>query len=259
MSNILASQPSECCWTGFKHTGTAVGREEELGGMNTYISEPPMDSKHSGSKDTKKVILYLSDVYGPTYLNNKLIQDYFASYGFIVLGPDYFFGTSVPNQPPGTDLRSWAAEAYVRAVETFPKWLEGVRERYGQVSDGTKYFAVGYCFGAPFVMDLAVSDDISAGSIVHPAMLEDSHFEKLKQPILLSCSEEDSTFPLESRRRAEDLMNANPSRPQYYFQVFSGVSHGFAVRGDPDIPIQRWAKEESARGIKDWFNWFAAL
>jgi hypothetical protein len=25
----------------------------------------------------------------------------------------------------------------------------------------------------------------------------------------------------------------------YYFQVFSGVSHGFAVRGDPDIEKER--------------------
>ena len=45
------------------------------------------------------------------------------------------------------------------------------------------------------------------------------------------------TFPLEARRRAEDILIRNKS--SYYFQVFSGVSHGFAVRGDPNIPDQR--------------------
>ncbi|KAH7906915.1 dienelactone hydrolase [Hygrophoropsis aurantiaca] len=260
MSTVLASTPGDCCWTGVKHSGTAIGREEELGGINTYISEP-RSLPASAPAGNKKVILFLADVYGPTYLNNKLIQDYFASFGFIVLGPDYFFGTAVPNQPPGFDMQLWVTGARVRAIEAFPKWMESVRDRYGDTSDGTEYFAVGYCFGAPFVMDLAASNDIRAGAIAHPAFLDEAHFEKLKQPLLLSCPEEDHTFPLCSRRRAEDIMLAKTaeSRPQFYIQVFSGVRHGFAVRGDPHIPHQRWAKEECARGVKDFFTWFSGV
>ena len=85
------------------------------------------------------------------------------------------------------------------------------------------------------------------------------------------------TFPLSSRRRAEDILVHTKS--SYYFQVFSGVAHGFAVRGNPEVPDERgclfislrrgrfggtdgrglgWAKEESARGIKDWFLRFSA-
>ncbi|KAH7921535.1 alpha/beta-hydrolase [Leucogyrophana mollusca] len=248
MSSTLAGTPGDCCWTGIKHTGTPVGHVEELGGMNTYISLP-----QSGASSTKKVILFLADVYGALFLNNKLLQDYFAASGFIVLGPDYFFGNAVPQHPPGFELQLWVTGAMERAVEAFPKWLDAVKARYG--TEGTTYFAVGYCFGAPFVMDLAASDAIAAGAIAHPAFLDESHFESLKQPLLISSPEEDHTFPLRSRRRAEDIMVANKAR--YYFQVFSGVKHGFAVRGDPSVPHQRWAKEESARGIKDWFTWFS--
>ena len=45
------------------------------------------------------------------------------------------------------------------------------------------------------------------------------------------------TFPLEKRRRAEDILVRNKSN--YHFQVFSGVVHGFATRGNPDVPDER--------------------
>ncbi|KAH7921534.1 alpha/beta-hydrolase [Leucogyrophana mollusca] len=244
MSTTLAGAPGACCWTGVKHSGTPVGQVEEIGGLNTYVSEPPAP--------TKNVILFLADVYGPFFINNKLLQDYFASCGFLVLGPDYFFGDSVPNNVPDDERNAWIAAARAPAIAAFPKWVEAVKARYGTA--GTKYCAVGYCFGASFTIELAATDVVEAAALAHPANLEESHFENLKKPLLLSCPEYDFTFPTESRRRAEDIMVARKCR--YYFQVFSGVKHGFAVRGNPDVPHERWAKEESARGIKEWFTWF---
>ena len=43
----------------------------------------------------------------------------------------------------------------------------------------------------------------------------------------------DPTFPLDKRRRAEDILVQK--KAIYHFQVFSGVSHGFAVRGNPEV------------------------
>ncbi|KAI8237964.1 hypothetical protein K4K57_002909 [Colletotrichum sp. SAR 10_99] len=37
----------------------------------------------------------------------------------------------------------------------------------------------------------------------------------------------------------------------YHYQLFSGVEHGFALRGDPKDPYQRWVKEQSLDGIAD--------
>lgn len=86
---------------------------------------------------------------------------------------------------------------------------------------------------------------------------------------LVHVAETDSAFPLDKRRRAEDLLVEG--KKVYYIQVFSGVSHGFAVKGNPDIEAERksnpkimlrfyahlssgFAKEECARGIVSWFS-----
>jgi len=78
MSTTLASAPASCCFSGVKHTGTPVGRVEDLGGIQTYISEPP------SAAATQKVILLLADIWGPLFVNNKLLQDYFASCGMFL-------------------------------------------------------------------------------------------------------------------------------------------------------------------------------
>ena len=36
----------------------------------------------------KKIILYLADVYGPLYINAKLLQDFYASHGLFTLLDD---------------------------------------------------------------------------------------------------------------------------------------------------------------------------
>ncbi|KAF8550811.1 hypothetical protein OG21DRAFT_365226 [Imleria badia] len=202
MPTTLTSPPGACCWTGIKHVGTPEGRIEPLGGLNTYISEPPPNALLGPHK---KVLLFLADAYGPLFINNKLLQDYFASQGFTVLGPDYFFGVPVQNLPPDRDKVAWSLEARAAAIEVFPTWFEGVRATYG--TEAIKYIAVGYCFGAPFVLDLAAEGSIVAGAIAHPGFLEDSHFQKLNStsfeqhvsissahspigPLLLSCAGE---------------------------------------------------------------------
>lgn len=49
--------------------------------------------------------------------------------------------------------------------------------------------------------------------------------------------ETDTAFPTEARRQAEDILVKN--KMHYYFQIFSGVSHGFGTRGDPADDTQR--------------------
>ena len=55
-----------------------------------------------------------------------------GSPGFIVLGPDYFFGASVQDLPEDRDKTSWASEALPKAREAFPKWLDAVKATYGE-------------------------------------------------------------------------------------------------------------------------------
>lgn len=74
------------------------------------------------------------------------------------------------------------------------------------------------------------------------------------EPLLLSCAgmsiptyeiwtysliiiaETDFTFPVENRRKAVDILIER--KATYHLQLFSTVKHGFAIRGDPDDPIE---------------------
>lgn len=156
-SATLAGPPGECCFSGVKHTGTPVGSTITISGLNTYVSEPPEIPGQANMN--KKIILFFSDVFGPMFLNNQLIQDYFASLGmcysffitllcsnpdyncykgFIVLGPDYFFGDSMGFHrgiEPDFDGEAWVQRQRKPAHEVMPKWLEAVKEKYGTCRD----------------------------------------------------------------------------------------------------------------------------
>lgn len=111
----------------------------------------------------------------------------------------------------------------------------------------------------------------SVGAFAHPAFLKEHHFENLEsecssacllilkavlsrpiEPLLLSCSADDVTFPKESRRRAIDLMDEREQR--YQVQILQGVVHGFALRGDMGDTWQKYCKEQSFEGIREWFD-----
>lgn len=57
------------------------------------------------------------------------------------------------------------------------------------------------------------------------------------EPLFLSCSEVDHTFPTDSRNKAIDILQ-KAGKP-YQLQVFSGVEHGFALRCNLDSKYER--------------------
>ena len=81
-SPVLAGPPGDCCVKGVKHFGEPKGEIITIAGIQTYISKPPPTKE---SSQDKKIILYLADVYGPLFINAKLLQDYYASYGLTQL------------------------------------------------------------------------------------------------------------------------------------------------------------------------------
>ncbi|KAH0825944.1 hypothetical protein J3R83DRAFT_7536 [Lanmaoa asiatica] len=254
------------CFKTVRHTGTPLGRTESIAGIPTYISEPTTTAETG----QKKILLYFSDVFSPFYVNSQLLQDWFASngdqfflhvtnaiyvdVGYTVLGIDYFLGDRFETlmRQPGFVRETWRDKAVTQAREHTPRWAEAVRQRYGTTD--VKYFAVGYCFGAPYVFAIANDPtfNLAAGAVAHPSDIYDGATKQLKADLIENCVEIDHAFPAEARRQAEDILVKN--KAHYYFQVFSGASHGFGARGDPADDAQRFAKEECARGFLHWFN-----
>ena len=75
---VLAGPPGDCCVKGVKHFGEPSGEIITIAGVQTYLSKPPPAKE---SSQDKKIILFLADVYGPLFINAKLLQDYYASCG----------------------------------------------------------------------------------------------------------------------------------------------------------------------------------
>ncbi|KAI0652747.1 alpha/beta-hydrolase [Trametes meyenii] len=262
----LTGPLSDCCTRTVPHSGVARGTVETIAGLATYIARPPTDL--TNPTGTSRVILYFADVFGPLYVNSQLAMDYWAAHGYLVLGVDYFEGDSAAHHrgEPGWDVDEWVVPFRTSAARITPPWIAAVRAKYayayvmGNNNDtldacvyiacagATKFFAVGYCFGAPFVMDLLAADWVTAGAFAHPAFLDEGHFRRIKK--------DDFTFPHAARRRAEDILVEQ--KATYFIQIFGGASHGFATRPDPALKAERWAKEESARAVLQWFDHHAA-
>ena len=86
----------------------------------------------------------------------------------------------------------------------------------------------------------------------HPAFLKEHHFENLGRPLFLSCAETDFTFETDQRNKAIGILRE--AKKPYHLQLFSGVEHGFALRCDLSDPYGRWCKEQSIRGISEYFD-----
>jgi len=45
-------------------------------------------------------------------------------------------------------------------------------------------------------------------------------------------------------------------KKHFQVQLFQGVAHGFALRGNPDNAYERYTKEQSMAGIVAWFDFW---
>lgn len=62
------------CLKGVKYTGEPIGKTLEFGGLSTYVSEPK-------SGEPRGILLFFPDVFGPYFISNQYLQDYFAENG----------------------------------------------------------------------------------------------------------------------------------------------------------------------------------
>lgn len=98
---------------------------------------------------------------------------------------------------------------------------------------------------------------INVGFIAHPSFIEENELSAISGPLSIAAAETDHVFPREKRHGSEAILSKT-GQP-YQISLFSGVSHGFAVRGDPNIQIQRFAKEQAFFQAVTWFTeWLLA-
>lgn len=221
------------------------------GKIDAYLATPPAEIAHKNV-----AILFLADVIG-IWQNSKLLADQFAANGYLTLVPDEFDGDALAlNRPAGFDLHRWLAEGSDGKHPHTKEMVDPITEtalRYLQNElNAKKIGAVGYCFGAKYVVR-HYKDGIDVGYIAHPSFVQEDELRTITGPLSIAAAETDQIFPSKMRHRSEEILKET-GQP-YQINLYSGVAHGFSVRGNMENKVEKWAKEQAFLQAVAWFNW----
>lgn len=89
-----------CCLTGYLFSGKATGFEATIAGFKTYVASP--------AQPTTKCVLLITDVFGYTLPNTRILADKYAAAGFLAIIPDFLGSDAVA--PDAADVFDAPAE-----------------------------------------------------------------------------------------------------------------------------------------------------
>ncbi|CAL9731531.1 hypothetical protein MOUN0_L11034 [Monosporozyma unispora] len=259
---MASNPPGKCCFMGFRHEGETHGSFQDLYGLDTYVTEPQVSECCKGKssdaevKKVNKYIVILTDIFGHKFNNVQLLADQLAQgTGFHVLVPDILFNDPVIDLDGSTDFQKWLHDhphdkTRNEAVQPF---LESLKKEKNPDFIGI----IGYCYGAKFAVQQLSQDGLAdVGAIAHPSFVSIEEVDAIpkSKPLLISAAEKDVIFTEELRHLTEDKLKENGIT--YQLDLFSGVEHGFAARGDISIPWVKYANEKALADQIHWFNYF---
>jgi dienelactone hydrolase len=93
---------------------------------------------------------------------------------------------------------------------------------------------------------------IDVGFIAHPTNVSEEELAAITGPLSIAAAETDPLFPAEKRHASERIL-AERGLP-YQVTLYSGVAHGFAVRGDLSKRIEVFSKEQAFLQAVTWFD-----
>lgn len=88
--------------------------------------------------------------------------------------------------------------------------------------------------------------------MAHPSFVTEEELAAIGGPLSIAAAETDEIFPTEKRHKSEEILIT--TKQPYQVNLYSGTSHGFAVRGDPTIKVERFAKEQAFFQAITWFE-----
>ncbi|KAH7011453.1 dienelactone hydrolase [Ilyonectria destructans] len=247
---MASNPPGQCCATGFLHEGTPTGKLITIeNGIQAYLASPSASKAHDGVG-----LLYVPDILG-IWQNSMLIADAYAKEGYTCLVLDLFNGDPAAlNMLENFDIMSWLAGGSSGDNPHTKEFIDPIIVsgiKYLRDSGVTRIGAAGYCFGAKYVIR-HYKDGIECGFVAHPSFVESEELAAITGPLSIAAAETDTIFPMEKRHESEKILIG--TKQDYQINLFSGVEHGFSVRGDPNVKVERFAKEQAFHQAVSWFD-----
>jgi dienelactone hydrolase len=145
-----------------------------------YIANPPTPSTHA--------IIILTDVYGFTFPNTRLIADQFALNGYLTVIPDLFHGTEVPfPAPEDFNLQNYIDNTMPR-VGTVDPIISNVLDVLRTEKGIAKIGGVGYCFGGKYVCRWLKEGKLDAGYVAHPSFVEEEEVRRIEGALSIAAA-----------------------------------------------------------------------
>jgi dienelactone hydrolase len=148
-----------------------------------YIAYPP-------SPSTQHAIVLLTDVYGFTFPNTRLIADQFASNGYLTVIPDLFHGAEVPfPAPENFNLQDYINTTMPR-VSTVDPIISSVVQVLRSEMGAEKIGGVGYCFGGKYVCRWLKNgrEGLDAGYVAHPSFVDADEVSGIQGPLSIAAA-----------------------------------------------------------------------
>ncbi|KAB8349884.1 hypothetical protein FH972_023897 [Carpinus fangiana] len=272
------------CIKGTVHEGQPQGKEETIHGLNTYVI--------GNRTNPRGIIVLYSDIFGLALPNNKLIADAYAKSGeWLVYLPDFFKGDPVPLSfadvaiPVDATKQSTFAKytGLLASAPTFIMWL--FRHKQGptdkicfdflealkRATPKTQKIGIaGFCWGGRYAIRAALDCNqieldgetvplVDAVAALHPSNLSlPDDIENVTVPVTIGWGLEDEGVSIKQKSQVEEIharaKEAGKQLPEVVHKVYTPGRHGFAVRGNPDDPLERACLEDSITQVLDWFT-----
>lgn len=135
----------------------------------------------------------------------------------------------------------------IREPEIFA-CAKALRGQYKRVA------AVGYCFGGWAVFRLGAKGNDLVDCIVaaHPTFLTKEEIENVGVPVQILAAEIDERYTPELKEFSNRVIPT--LGVEYDYQLFKGLEHAFAVRGNPANEAERKGLERAKNAAVYWFN-----
>jgi dienelactone hydrolase len=157
------------------------------------------------------------------------------------------------------------------------KVIQGATDEFADaIANGGGIYAVGYCFGAKYVLLLgsetpdppaidkyddyvmeqalpvAKGPHIKVGAIAHGTQITPEDISGLKVPTFLVCVENDPLFPDDVRNAGIEALET--AKIEHEVKVYPEVPHGFAVLGDYEDAKIVSAQEAAFAQMLGWLQ-----